>query len=651
MCGITGFLNIDGQKASLDTIDTMTRTLIHRGPDAQGIFLEGPLALGHTRLSIIDLATGDQPMHSDDGRLSLVFNGEIFNYRELRKELEEHGGRPFRTSSDTEVILRLYEAYGPNMTSKLNGQWAIALWDRAVNQLFLSRDRVGVRPLHYAHFGGTFAFASEIKSLFRHPKSRRELNPSAFSDILTFWAPLPGETAFCGVKELPPGHSLVVNERGQEISLKKHWEWLYPPKTSHPPLNMDHPDAYGAELLGRLRDAVRVRLRADVPVGAYLSGGVDSSLITSLASEAVREMGGEPLTTFSLSFKDRAYDESSYQMTLAKELGTKHHVIHCRNRDIGDSFEDVVWHGERPLLRTAPSPMLLLSRLVHEQGYKVVLTGEGADEVFGGYDIFRESSVRRFLARHPTLSFAREGLVRALYPYMPELTSQPSGFLNNFFLEGASDLGDPFYALRPRMRLTQSLRGLLSDDFRSQMPNEGSAARWAGHLPRGFDLWHPLDQAQHLEGTILMPGYILSSQGDRMAMAHGVEGRFPFLDYRVMEFASRLPPYMRLFGLKEKWLLKKVAARLVPMTIVSRPKQPYRAPDVPSLLAGSRKSGEPLLDLLSPGRVKKNGVFSPRAVASLVNRLKNNRHPPSTRDGMALSFLLSVQILHERFIA
>ena len=480
MCGITGFLNTKGEQAAVDTIESMTRALLHRGPDAQGIFVEGPLALGHTRLSIIDLATGDQPMHSDDGRFTVIFNGEIFNYRELRQDLEASGGRPFRTKSDTEVILRLYEAYGNAMVSKLNGQWAIALWDRREKHLFLSRDRVGVRPLHYARFGGAFVFGSEIKSLFHHPEAKRELCPQGLSDVLTFWAPLPGETAFCGVKELPPGHSMVVDQQGQELSLTQDWQWLYPDQKSE----ILGPEAYADELLARLSDAVKLRLRADVPIGAYVSGGLDSALVTSLAARAMVDMGGDPLTTFSLAFKDPAYDESSHQKALARELGTKHHIIHCRYEDIGDNFEDVVWHAERPLLRTAPSPMLLLSRLVREKGFKVVLTGEGADEVFGGYDLFREAAVRRFLARHPGLAAGKTSIIRTLYPYLPELAAQPTALINQFFASGASDLADPFYALRPRMRVTQGLSGLLSEDFRARLPKSKSADRWVARASR-----------------------------------------------------------------------------------------------------------------------------------------------------------------------
>lgn len=639
MCGIAGYLNLGNESAAVDVLGAMLRNIVHRGPDAQGSLVEGPIALGSTRLSIVDHATGRQPMQSDDGNLVLVFNGEIFNYRELRQQLLSQEQRPFRTESDTEVLLRLFAAKGPAMVHDLNGQWALAIWDKRQKQLFLSRDRVGVRPLHYAHFGKSFVFASEVKAVFAHTEAKRQINFDTLSDILSYWAPLPGKTFFADVYELPPGHSLLVDANG-ESKLSCYWDWLYPQSKNH----YRHVDDAVDELTALLTDAVHLRLRADVPVGAYLSGGLDSALIAALMARAKTP----DLSTFSLSFSDREFDEAPYQQRMVEAIGARHHSVACSYQDIGDHFESAVLHAERPLLRTAPAPMVMLSRQVQKAGFKVVLTGEGADEVFAGYDVFREAALRRFLQRHPRWQLATR-LVNKLYPYLPTLKSQPDIFKRQFFSADAAPSDDPLYALRPRMRLTMPIHGLLSAASQERIktfPSQG----YLQQLPSDYPKWHPLDQAQYLEAKILMPGYILSSQGDRASMAHAVEGRFPFLDKNVLAFATRLPPHLRLNGLKEKWLLKRAARRFVPTEIIQRPKQPYRSPDVPSLCAGRLATGEPILELLRGERLHAAGVFCPKAVNRLLQRVRDRQQTSSTRDAMALSFVVSTQILVEKML-
>lgn len=634
MCGIAGYLSLGVDSASVALLGAMLQKIVHRGPDAQGSLVEGPIALGSTRLSIIDHATGRQPMQSDDGNLLLVFNGEIFNYRELRQQLISEENRPFRTESDTEVLLRLFAAEGPAMVHKLNGQWALAIWDKRKKQLFLSRDRAGVRPLHYARLGKDFVFASEVKAIFAHPAAKRQINFNTLSDILSYWAPLPGETFFADVHELPPGHSLLVDASGQQ-TLSCYWDWLYPQKKNQ----YRHVEDAVEELTAVLTEAVRLRLRADVPVGAYLSGGIDSALITALMAKEKNT----DLATFSLTFSDHEFDEAPYQQRIVQAIGTRHHVVRCSYQDIGNHFESAVLHAERPILRTAPAPMLMLSRQVQKSGFKVVLTGEGADEVFAGYDLFRESAIRRFLGRHPRWQPATR-LVSKLYPYLPALRSQPESFVREFFTADNFDAKDPLFSHRPRMRLTAPIRSLLSAESQERISSSKSE-RVLSCLPPDYRTWHPLDQAQYLEAKILMPGYILSSQGDRASMAHAVEGRFPFLDSKVLAFAARLPPELRLNGLKEKWLLKRVARGLVPTEIIQRPKQPYRSPDVASLRCGRLATGEPLLELLRPERLRATGVFCPQAIARLLRRVQVPEKQSTTRDAMALSFVVSTQIL------
>ena len=407
MCGIAGILSgANGASPSRDELARMIAQLHHRGPDGTGFLCEGGIGLAHARLSIIDLAGGDQPIHNEDRSVWVVFNGEIFNYIELRAELEQAGHR-FYTHSDTEVIVHLYEQHGADFVQHLNGQFAIALWDARASRLVLARDRTGIRPLFYTTAAGRLLFASEVKALFAVEGVPRRLDPLALAETFTYWAPLAPRCVFEGVKSLPPGHVMVVEGGQQKISC--YWDWQFP---DQPVASTRSAEDYADELRELLIDAVRLQLRADVPVGAYLSGGLDSSIITSL----IHNFTDVPLRTFSLTFDDDEFDESAYQQQLVDYLGTKHSQVRCTRADIAAAFPRALWHTESPILRTAPTPLMLLSGLVRDQGYKVVLTGEGADEVFGGYDLFKEAKVRRFMARQPD-SRARPQLLKRLYPY------------------------------------------------------------------------------------------------------------------------------------------------------------------------------------------------------------------------------------------
>ena len=392
MCGISGILNFNHQPVSLRVLKDMIRRLAHRGPDATGFFIRREVGLAHTRLTIIDAAGGQQPMHNEDRSLWITFNGEIFNYVELRSDLIQKGHR-FASRSDTEVILHLYEEEGEECVHKLNGQWAFAIWDSHKRILFISRDRLGITPLFYVHTGRAFMFASEIKALFAHPEVPRQLDLNSLNQLFTFWVTLPPRTAFNDIKELPPGHSLVV--RDGQVTLCRYWELNYEPEETEDSEHLTK--RYADRLLELLADATRIRLRSDVPVGAYLSGGLDSSVITAL----VLTLNDAPVRTFSISFEDTEYDESQYQQEVVSFLGTEHQELRCSRADIAQSFPQVIWHSEKPLVRTAPAPLYMLSGLVHREGFKVVLTGEGADEMLGGYDIFKEMKVRRFFGSRP----------------------------------------------------------------------------------------------------------------------------------------------------------------------------------------------------------------------------------------------------------
>ncbi len=615
----------------------MAAAIAHRGPDGQGVFAAPGVGLAHVRLSIVGLADGQQPMTSADGRFTIVFNGEIFNYVELRDDLKARG-IVFRTGSDTEVLLQLYALHGEDCLSRLNGDFAFAIWDARDRRLMLARDRMGVRPLFYTRHKGALYFGSEVKALLQVPGIEAELDPFALDQIFTLWAPIPPRTAFKDIRELEPGHLLTAE--GGRIDVRPYWSLDFPDADDRAEADQG---AMEEELRALLADATRLRMRADVPVGAYLSGGLDSSLITALAAP----MAPNGLNTFSVTFDDAEHDESAFQMEVARALGTHHRAVASGSADIAASFPDVINFTERPVLRTAPAPLYRLSGLVRDAGMKVVLTGEGADEIFAGYDIFREARVRRFCARQPG-SKIRPHLFRKLYPYLPGLKQQSSDYLAAFFGASNDVAGDPLFSHRPRFRSTAAAKIFYSDDLRATLGTYDAAEELASRLPDNFRRWHPLHQAQYLEGRFLLPGYILSSQGDRVAMAHGIEGRFPFLDHRLVEFAARLNPNMKLKGLEEKHILRRVAKDLLPDVITKRPKQPYRAPDSRSFAGNDEQAyvGE----MLGEQAVAETGLFNARAVAKLHQKCRTQT-VSGFRDNAAFVGILSTQLWLRKFTA
>jgi asparagine synthase (glutamine-hydrolysing) len=644
MCGIAGIFSLPGGKpVERRELASMIGTLQHRGPDGFGYFLNedsgdgATCGLAHARLAIIDLSSGDQPIHNEDRTVWVVFNGEIFNYLELRRDLEARGHR-FYTHSDTEVIVHAYEEYGDRYVDHLNGQFAIALWDAKERRLSLARDRTGIRPLYYARVGNRIAFASEVKALFALPGMPRALDPRGMAEVFSYWACAGERSVFQGIQQLPPGHLMVVDARGTRVS--KYWDWEFP---DAPIVTTRSPEDYAEELRALLIDAVRLQLRADVPVGAYLSGGLDSSLITGL----IKHYTDTPLRTFSVTFDDGEFDESAHQQEMVAHLGTNHSATRCRAADIADAFSQMVWHAESPVLRTAPVPLMLLSKLVRESGYKVVLTGEGADEVFGGYDLFKEAKIRRFWARNPRSKF-RHKLLDRLYPYLRNSPSAAGGFAQKFFGESLDQHARAGFAHGPRWTTTQRTWQFFSPGLRAAIAGFDPAADFEATMPAGADRWAPIARDQYVESHTLLSGYLLSSQGDRMGSANSIEGRFPFLDHRVIEFANRLPPHLKIRGLTEKYLLKKAAYGVVADSIRKRTKQPYRAPDSASFFAG-QAAHESVAELLSEARVAAAGYFEPRAVARLVEKCRLGR-AIGFADNMAFVGILSTMTLHEQFI-
>lgn len=637
MCGIAGTFTFSGQtSATPESIGRMVAVMRHRGPDEAGIYLDDRVGLGHARLSIIDLSGGTQPIHNEDRSLWIVYNGEVFNYIELREELLQAGHR-FYTDTDTEVILHLYEQYGAECVHRLNGQFAFAVWDPGRQELFLARDRVGIMPLFYTRTNEAFHFASEIKALFTNPQLSREIDRAGLAQVFTFWTTLPGKTVFAGVHELPPGHHMLVSP-GQ-TRVRRYWDFPF----CVPAEQLDWPVADICDHVRELLlDAIRLRLRADVPVGCYLSGGLDSSILATLVARNFNST----VRTFGIRFSEAAFDEGHYQQQMVSFLGTPHAELEADNELIGHALAEVVWHCEKPLLRMGPVPLFLLSGLVRDSGFKVVLTGEGADEVFGGYNIFREAKVRAFWARNPGSRF-RGLLIGRLYPYI-FTNPRMRALQQSFFATGLENSDDPLFSHRLRWDTTAKTALLLADAPALQQRCGADLAAFAGDLPEGFQHWDYLSKAQYVESKIFLSNYLLSSQGDRVAMAHSLELRVPYLDHRLIEFMGRVPAVLKIPGLNEKYLLKESFRATVPADIVARPKNPYRAPIAQSLL--SPAVAAQCRDLLSDAALKRSNLFDTQRLRRFQKKIDSARNISET-DNMAIVGVISAQMLHDQFVA
>ncbi|MDH5765142.1 MAG: asparagine synthase (glutamine-hydrolyzing) [Gammaproteobacteria bacterium] len=636
MCGIAGCFQYKSSVGiSKNMLERMISRLKHRGPDDYGFYINNNIGLAHSRLSIIDLNTGHQPIHNTDKSIWVVFNGEIFNYIELREWLEDKGYY-FYTNTDTEVIVHLYEHYGIEFVKHLNGQFAIAIWDSNLNKLVLVRDRVGIVPLFYTEADDALFFASEIKAIIPALKSKPSLNYKAIDQLLTFWVPLSPMTLFEGIKEVSPGQILEI--QNSKIVSSSYWDWVYPDDNNYWCKNEND---LAEELRELLIDATRIRLRSDVPVGAYLSGGLDSSVLTSI----IKNFSDTPLRTFSIEFEDKGLDESDYQRTLIKYLNTDHSHVICQSGTIVEQFQKAIWHSESIMLRSAPVPMSVLSNLVRESGYKVVLTGEGSDEVLGGYDIFKENKIRQFWAKNRSSNF-RPYLLKKLYPYLDLPKSSANSYLKNFFGIGIDDPDIPYFSHLPRWDVTSKIKSFYSDSMKSAL-KVTDFADIECLLPANIKNWNSFNRSQYIESKTLMSGYLLSTQGDRMLMMNSVEGRFPFLDHRVIEFANKLDPRLKMKVLNEKFLLKKAMRNYVPKSIIERYKQPYRSPDISSFVGDN--SRDYIHYLLSEDKLNEFGYFDSFKVNLLRKKISAGK-AIGYKDNMAFMALLSTQSLHEQFI-
>lgn len=631
MCGVAGLIsenNKDYNRILYDMVDSLK----HRGPDDTGYYIDDYIGLGHARLSIIDPQNGKQPTTNEDDSLVIIFNGEIFNFQTLRKDLLEKGHH-LSNNSDTAILPHLYEEYGLGMFAQLNGQFAIAIWDKHRQTLILARDRFGEKPLFYFHKDKTFCFASETKAIFKSGLIHAAISPIALKQIFTFWTTLGDRTIFQDIYQIPPGNYLVF--KNYETDIKAYWNYTYSKGTDIK--HMDKNDFIG-ELETKLISSVSNRMISDVPISFYLSGGLDSSLITSMAAR----ISNKSLATFSINFDDSDFDESEYQNQMSQYLGTKHQRIMFSQKEIPSIIKDVVYHAEVPLLRSGAFPMYMLAQLLKSNDKKVVLSGEGSDELFGGYDIFREVKIREFCSRSPDSKF-RAALYKRVNNYVKGLSAQSANSLSLFY--NSTDTQSRFSSHLLRWKLGTYSQQFFSPEYREAVKNYDEIQDLDDSLPPDYLEWTSLQRAQYLEVTTLFTNYLLSSQGDRVSMAASVECRYPFLDSEVADFAAALPDSMKIRGLNEKYIVKRLAQKYLPEIITRRKKFPYRAP---IKISGLMKD-EYVKHMMSANSLKQFGVFNPDSAGKFVSSILHKENP-TERDCMLFMGILTTQILCEQFI-
>ncbi|HEV2147849.1 MAG TPA: asparagine synthase (glutamine-hydrolyzing) [Longimicrobiaceae bacterium] len=617
MCGFAGYFSLNGEAVpGPEVVARMTGTLVHRGPDSGGCFAEEGIALGFRRLSIIDLHSGDQPLYNEDGSLVLLCNGEIYNYRELRRELVAKG-HVFRTESDVEVLLHLWEEHGTGLLDRLNGQFAFALYDRRARRLFLARDHFGINPLYYTTVKGRLVFGSEIKAILEHPGVPREVDPTGLDQVLSFPGLVSPRTAFRDIRSLKSGHYLLAEDG--DVRLHEYWDLDYPREDEV--LDALPESHYVERLAELLTQSVRYRLNADVPVGYYLSGGLDSSLIAALIHEVSPDAGRH---SFSIGFTDREKDETGYQRMVAAHVGSEHHEIVFDWDEISSRMWKMIYHCECPVKESYNTCSMALSEAVRGHGIPVVLTGEGADELFAGYVGYRfDRSGRRGGGGGYDLDEILE----------EDLRERMWGCRDLFYEKG-------YHAFR------ETKSALYSDGLNESFHE----FECANHELVNHDRLrgrHYIHQRSYLDFKLRLSDHLVADHGDRMALANSVEARYPFLDVDVVRFAARIPPELKLRGLTEKYILKEVAGTRLPREVVHREKFGFHAPGSPALL----RSGEEWVhDLLSEERIRRQGVFNPVT----VERLKAQYSRPGFRLNLPfeddlLMTVLTFQILAEQF--
>jgi len=623
MCGIAGFVDLERQSmadAASAILHRMCQVITHRGPDDQGTYLNNGAALGMRRLSIIDLAGGHQPISGEDSSVTIVFNGEIYNFLELKPKLQALG-HTFKTHSDTEAIVHAYEEFGPKCVDHLRGMFAFAIWDAKSRNLFVARDRVGKKPLYYTTTpDGTFVFGSELKSLLEHPEVQRELDPKALDAYLTLgYVPDP-LSIFRNINKLPPGHYLTFNEAG--VKVNRYWDFRFEPDT------VRSEQDYLARLRELLDESVRLRLISDVPLGAFLSGGIDSSTVVAMMA---RHMG-QPVKTFSIGFHEDSYNELKYARLTAQKFGTDHHEFFV-TPDICSIVDELVWHFDEPFADSSAIPTYMVSKLARDH-VTVVLSGDGGDELFAGYTRYVVDKKRQGFALLPKP--LRENVMRPLSQRLPHAT-WGRNYLHNVSL-------DPISRYLDSISVFTSLNrdSLYSSDFKSKLGSSSYVSTLFNDLVSHVTTGESLDQLLYLDSKTYLPGDILTKV-DRMSMAVSLEARAPLLDHKLIEFVTNVPASLKLLGLETKYLLKKAVKDLVPSEILNRPKQGFGVP-IQEWINQQLRSR--VRETLTEPRTRQRGYLNSQYVDLLLDEHERRRRDHS----MGLWALFMLELWHRQFV-
>ena len=636
MCGIVAAVSRTGGVRA-EALGCATARLRHRGPDAQHVWVaaDGRAGIGHARLSIIDLETGDQPIANEDGRLHLVVNGEFYDFERIRDDLERRG-HLFRTKSDSEIALHLYEDLGTRSVHTLRGEFALAIWDARDGQLFAARDRFGIKPLYYTKYRETVYLASEVKALAALGVPLRWDRESLYD--IQFVAHPPDRTVFDGIYQVPPGCCLLTD--GAHIRIMPYWDWDYPDANDR-----TH-DAEPGEWVERLRhsfeEAIRLRLRADVPVACYLSGGIDSCAVLGVAAQ----LAARPLQAFTLSFDDADYDEVGLAEEQAKRSGAEFCRIDVRSENLADHFAAAVYHAERPFVNAHAVAKYMLSRAVRDAGIKVVLTGEGSDEVFAGYPHFRRDQVLYGAnGQHP------EEKARLLAELVAANRVSTGTMLpqESTTLDGVKRvLGFVPSHLETWAQIGQGLLALADDEFVTSFADRDTYRALLGCLDveRQVAGREAVSQSQYIWGKTMLPNYVLSNLGDRMEMANSVEGRLPFLDHHLVAEAAQMPMSMKIHGMTEKYVLREAARHVLIESVYTRQKHPFMSP--PSTLRPGNTLYAFFQDTLRGSVLDRPGIYNRTRVTKFLDRLPSMDAATRTRADALLTWMTSLCLLGER---
>ena len=621
MCGIAGFVDEHTAKEErLTILDHMCRVLVHRGPDEQGLKLIGPAGLGMRRLSIIDVVDGHQPMSGEDGTVSVVFNGEIYNFRELRKDLEGRG-HFFKTNSDTEAIVHGYEEFGPAYVNQLRGMFSVAIWDEKTRSLFIARDRVGKKPLYYTTTpSGSFVFASELKALLVHPHVERHLNTEALDAYLTLgYVPDP-LSIFRDICKLPPGHSLKLSDG--LLTIDQYWDFNFNEHKS------GKEEDYLVELRELLDESVRMRLVSDVPLGAFLSGGIDSSAVVALMA---RNMG-QPVKTFSIGFNEDSYNELKYARLTAQQYGTDHSEF-IVTPEICQIVDELVWHFDEPFTDPSAIPTYMVSKLAR-QHVKVVLSGDGGDELFAGYERYVIEQSRQAFGSLPRV--IRQGVMEPLSSRLPHGT-RGKNFLYNISLNPIDRYLDSVSVFT-----RQNRKSLYTADFMREVSDFDFAAARFNEYASKVKTADDLDRLLYIDCKTYLPADILTKV-DRMSMAVSLEARAPLLDHRLVDFVTRIPSSLKLAGTQTKQIFKRAVSDLIPPEVLNRPKQGFGIP-IPQWINQELRGR--IRETLTEPVTCQRGYFESSYISTLLDEHERGRRDHSR----ALWALLMLELWHRTFL-